>query len=67
MADQTRWVKRTIDALEKQGWTYRYNGKHYVLYPADKRFKPIAVSCTPSGTNGQVNAIKQLRKAGAKI
>lgn len=67
MADQHRWLVRLTHELAKQGWHCRQGGKHFIAYPADKKYKPIVISVTPSGRYGQVNAIRDLKKAGARI
>lgn len=67
MADQARWVARTVQQLLRQGWDYRRDGAHVMVYPADKSKKPFPISITPSGRYGQVNAIRQIRKAGGRV
>lgn len=67
MADQSRWIERTVMELCRQGWQWRRTGAHVMVYPADKTKKPFPISITPSGRYGQKNAIRQLRKAGARI
>lgn len=62
-----KWLKQMITDLVRQGWTYRWGGKHLVMYPKDKTKSCITISVSPSDRYGQTNAIKDLRKAGAII
>lgn len=65
---QKSFIREVCAQLESQGWRYRDNGKHVVLYPADRRHKPFPIAGSPKNEwQAQDNALKQIRKAGGII
>lgn len=68
MADYKRDTKEIVQALLKQGWRIRQGRAcHYVAYPPDRRFPPVAFSATPSDNRGIRNNLALLKKYGADL
>jgi hypothetical protein len=53
-----------VELVANQGWRYRYNGKHGMLYPADRSRPALAVPTTPSEYRGFKNPIADVRRRG---
>jgi hypothetical protein len=58
-------IDRILEALDRQGWRIRRGTKHIMVYPADKRFPPLALPSTPSDHRSLKNTVADLRRRGA--
>lgn len=59
--------KALVDLIDNQGWRYRKDKKHPVLYPADRSQDQIVLPKTASDHRSWKNAMATIRRAGGRI
>ena len=65
--DYKKWLARTLDKAAAAGWGSKYNGKHVMVFPADKTQVPVTLATTSNDPTTIANQTARLRRAGLEL